>query len=218
MKSARGVLSAHEEQNRHLARELHDAVCQRLAAMGMEIDAMQQKPPRSSGELSRWLQQLSGKVASLANTMHEISHQLHPAVLDDLGLPEALNGECLAFSELYGNPVTFTAEKITEKLPPDLALCLYRIAQETLRNAGKHAPGAPVSVSLTGSSGAITLCVEDQGPGFGRLTARQRGLGFISMKERTRMVNGKLSVLSSEGKGTTVKVRVPVKRTAGQAS
>src|SRR5690348_13105531 len=87
----RMLISAQEEQNRNLARELHDVVSQKLAALAMEIDTLRLKPPRSSRELGRRLEQLSAKVARLGNTLHEISRQLHPAILEDLGLPEALH-------------------------------------------------------------------------------------------------------------------------------
>jgi len=204
------LLSAQEEQNKHLARELHDVVSQKLATLGIEIDTLERKPPKSREQLRARLRRLSTRVASLSNAMHEIARQLHPSILEDLGLADALRSECAVFSELYGNLVTFKAENLPENVPENVALCLYRIAQESLRNAGRHAPGAPVWVHLTGGLRAIELSVKDAGPGFRRERGRVRGLGLISMEERARLVKGKFRVLSEAGRGTVVEVRVPL--------
>lgn len=201
------LVSTLEEQNKSLARELHDVISQRLAALEMEIDVIEQNPPASTEELRSRLRRLSARVAGLAKTMHEISRQLHPAILDDLGLAEALRGECLLFSDLYQNPVSFQADNIPESLPDPVSLCLYRIAQESLRNIGKHARHAAASVMLTGTDSGIKLSIEDTGPG--ELTAG-KGLGLISMKERARLVNGTLRMQSRPGKGTLVEVKIPL--------
>jgi two-component system, NarL family, sensor kinase len=206
----RNLLSAQEEQNKSLARELHDVVSQKLAALGMEIGTLDRKPPKSRAELRARVRQISSRVTALAVTMHEISRRLHPAILEDLGLVEALNGECTALSELYGNPVTFGADNVPKKLPDNVTLCVYRIAQESLRNICRHAPGAAVSVKLAGGPGEIKLSVADGGPGFPPRPARSRGLGLIGMEERARLVKGKLRVISTPGKGTVVEVRVPL--------
>ena len=202
------LLSAQEEQNKSLARELHDVVCQKLAVLGMEIDAIERNPPDSAAELRTRLRQLSAKVSGLANTMHEISRQLHPAVLDDIGLAAALDGECRAFSELYGNRVMFHADGLMEPLPGDVALCLYRITQEGLRNIAKHAGGAEAWVTLTANTQEIVLSIEDSGLGFPH-PSPPGGLGLISMQERVRVIQGVFSICSIPGKGTHVEVRVP---------
>lgn len=205
------LLSTLEEQNKSLARELHDVVSQKLAALAMEIDVIERNPPASVEELRSRLRRLSDRVAGLAKTMHEISRQLHPAILDDLGLAEALRSECLLFSDLYQNPVSFQADNIPESLPDPVSLCLYRIAQESLRNIGKHARHATASVTLTGTGSGIKLSIEDRGPGG--LTVG-KGLGLIGMKERARLVNGKLHVLSPPGKGTLVEIEIPLPQLA----
>lgn len=207
------LVSTLEEQNRSLARELHDVISQRLAALAMEIDVIERNPPASAEELRSRLRRLSARVAGLAKTMHEISRQLHPSILDDLGLVEALRGECLLFSDLYQNPLSFRADNVPEPLPEPVSLCLYRIAQEGLRNIGKHARHAAASMTLTGSESGIRLSIEDTGPGG--LTAG-KGLGLIGMKERARLVNGKLRVKSQPGKGTRVEVEIPLPHPASE--
>jgi signal transduction histidine kinase len=142
--------------------------------------------------------------------MHEISRQIHPAILDDLGLAEALKSECLIFSDLYQTPVAFRAERVPGKLPEEVALCLYRIAQEGLRNIGKHARHAEAAVTLTGTGGGLRLSIEDAGPGTRIDPAARHGLGLISIKERARLVKGKVRVVSRPGRGTVVKVDVPL--------
>lgn len=207
---ARRELSTEEEQNKILARELHDVVSQRLAAVQMEIDLLERKPPKAVAELRATLRKVSGQIAALAETMHEISRQLHPAVLEDLGLAAALNGECETFSALYGNPVLFNAVNVPEEIPDAVALNLYRIAQESLSNVARHAPGAAVSMILSGGAGELTLWIEDTGPGFRSRAGRREGLGLISMQERARLVKGELRIASKKGKGTIVEVRVPL--------
>lgn len=208
------LVSTLEEQNKSLARELHDVVSQKLAALAMEIEVIERNPPESAEELRSRLRRLSAGVTGLAKTMHEISRQLHPAILDDLGLAEALRGECLLFSDLYQNPVSFQAENIPEALPDPVSLCLYRIAQESLRNIGKHARHAAASVTLTATDAGIKLSIEDAGSGGLR---PGKGLGLTGMKERARLVHGTLRVQSQPGKGTLVEVEIPLRQPARQA-
>lgn len=205
------LVSALEEQNKSLARELHDVISQRLAVLAMEIDVIERNPPASAEELRARLRRLSAGVAGLAKTTHEISRQLHPAILDDLGLAEAVRGECLLFSDVYQNAMSFQADNIPEPLPDPVSLCLYRIVQEGLRNIGKHARHAAASVTLTGTDSGIKLSIEDKGPGG---ATAGKGLGLIGMKERARLVNGKLRVLSPPGKGTLVEIEIPLPRRA----
>jgi two-component system, chemotaxis family, CheB/CheR fusion protein len=205
------LITAQEESSKHLARELHDVFSQKLAVLGMEITALQQTPPARPKALSGRLLQVAEEIGSLVKDIHQMSRQLHPAILDDLGLAAALNNECLAFSELYGVPVQFTPLKVPERLPEDVSLCLYRVAQESLRNIGKHAAPTEVRVALTGNKKQISLVIEDIGNGFELEEARGKGgLGLISMDERVRLVGGTFSIQSQPGKGTRVEVRIPL--------
>src|SRR5260370_36508899 len=102
-----------------------------------------------------------------------------------------------------------------QALPEDISLCLYRVAQESLRNIGKHGRAAAVRVALTGSASEIALAIDDRGEGFDLETIKgKKGLGLVSMEERVRLVNGTLSIRSKPGKGTRVRVRVPLRRSA----
>ena len=138
--------------------------------------------------------------------------RLHPAILDVLGLEAALKEECLGFSAQLGVPAHFESEGVPAPLPEDVSLCLYRVAQESLRNIAKHASATSVRVVLLGGEGGLTLRIEDTGNGFDLNEVKGKGgLGLISMEERARLVNGKLTIKSQPGKGTTVEVFVPLK-------
>jgi PAS domain S-box-containing protein len=205
------LISVQETGRKYLARELHDVFSQQLAVLGMEISAIEKRPPESPEELIDRLHRIAERIGSLAKEIHHISRRLHPAILDDLGLAAALNNECLAFSEQYGIPVEFTARSVEGPIPEDISLCLYRVAQESLRNIGKHAGAVEVFVELTFRGGEIVLTVEDVGDGFELEIGRGKGgLGLVSMDERVRLVNGTFSIRSEPGKGTRVEARVPL--------
>jgi PAS domain S-box-containing protein len=197
------LISAQEEERRRLARELHDDLTQRLAVLAIEAGKVEQ--------------QLQGgaEMIELSAVVHGISRQLHPSILDDLGLVNAIEAECMNFSQREGIQVKFTSKNVPATLPRDLALCLYRIAQESLRNIAKHAKTDKAVVTLAGTDGGILLSVRDYGMGFDPARVRGNGgLGLISMAERVRLIQGDLSVESRPGQGTRIEVRVPL--TSGQ--
>jgi signal transduction histidine kinase len=205
------LIEAQEHENRHLARELHDVFSQKLAVLGMEIAALGQKLPVSSRELKSRLQQFTEQIVFLSRDIHQISRQLHPAILDDLGLEAGLRNECLVFSQQQGIAAEFVSRDVPRSLPGDLSLCLYRVAQESLRNVGKHARAEEVRVDLSASDREIVLVIEDIGHGFDLQEGRGKGgLGLVSMEERIRLVNGSFSIRSQPGKGTRVEVRAPL--------
>jgi len=207
------LISVQEESNKHLARELHDVFSQKLAVLGMEITALEQRVTESPEALGNRLRQIAEQIGGLAKDIHQMSRQLHPAILDDLGLAAALNNECLAFAEQYGIPVEFTAQNVQEPIPEDVSLCLYRVAQESWRNIGKHAGATEVRAALSGGSEEIALVIEDFGDGFDLEEVRGKGgLGLVSMDERVRLVDGTFSIRSEPGRGTRVEVRVPLRR------
>ncbi len=208
------LINIQETENRELARELHDVFSQELAALGMEVSNLMASA-EIKGTLTRRLSSLGGKIRHLADEMHRASRQLHPAILTELGLEAALREECGAFSEQSGIPVEFTCEGLPASIPEEASLCLYRIAQEGLRNVRKHVGAGEARVQIKGKSDGVSIRVEDTGHGFDVAEARKKGgLGFISMEERVRLVNGKLDVRSKPGAGTTVDVFVPLKKAA----
>ena len=164
------------------------------------------------------------EIGMLAKDVHQLSRELHPSILDDLGLTAALRAECGAFSRQYGIPVRFEPSAIPEGLSSAISLGLYRIAQESLRNVGKHSRATAVRVTLAASErveqsdgigDTVRLVIEDNGSGFDLEQIKgRRGLGLVSMEERVRLVEGNLAIRSQPGSGTAVEVRIPVRRSA----
>ena len=206
------LITAHEDERRWLARELHDDITQRL--VGAAIDAA--KLP--GGDLSPSDIDARRSVAEtlmlLSENIHDLSYRLHPSVLNDLGLVEALKAECERVARSESVRVDVEAGKIPPSLPRDVALCIYRIAQEALRNIGRHAKASIVQLSLALKDGGLLLAVSDNGSGFEPGVQTRPSLGHASMRERIRLLGGKLEIQSTLGGGTTVVAWVPIPKAA----
>jgi two-component system, chemotaxis family, CheB/CheR fusion protein len=147
----------------------------------------------------------------LATGLREVSHQLHPSVIADLGLATAL-GEIAEQYREQGVDVTFVARNLPPSISTEVATGLYRIAQEALRNAVQHAPDAPILITLSCVDETLELKVEDPGPGFDIGKVRQvGGLGLLSMQERARLLGGSLAFATAPEEGTVITACVPVK-------
>ena len=201
------LLTVHENERRRLARELHDDVTQRLAALA--IDAARIDSGSSTTEGST--RSIRDGLVKLSEDVHALSYRLHPSVIDDLGLVEALKAECDRVARAGSVSVDVHAREIPQKLPQDTALCLFRIAQEALRNVVRHARASAVEVSLAPMEGGLQLAVSDNGAGFD--AARDSGrhsLGHASMRERVHLLGGEVDIESTPGHGTTVIAWVPL--------
>jgi signal transduction histidine kinase len=209
-KLAAKLLHAQEEERRRIAREMHDDWTQRLALLGIDIAKLEKHigtPETALPLLAKMQEQLVG----LCEDVHAVSRQLHPSILDDLGLVEALRSECASFTHREGITVDYRPKEVPATLPKDVALCIYRVAQEALRNLAKHAAVHEAKVTLIGTGPELLLRVQDKGIGFDPAGGHmQPGLGLSSMEERVNLIQGKLSVTSAPGRGTTVEVRAPL--------
>jgi signal transduction histidine kinase len=211
-KLAAKLLHAQEEERRRIAREMHDDWTQRLALLGIDLAKLEKRlgAPATALPLLRTMQE---RLVRLSENVHALSRQLHPSILDDLGLVEALRSECASFSRREGIAVVYRPEEIPATVPNDVALCVYRVAQEALRNVAKHAAVNEAWVSLIATGPELLLRVQDKGIGFDPAGGHsQPGLGLSSMEERVRLIQAKLSVTSAPERGTTVEVRVPLAR------
>jgi signal transduction histidine kinase len=209
-KLAAKLLHAQEEERRRVAREMHDDWSQRLAVLSLEIGNLEKHigSPELALPLLRAMQQ---QLVGLSDDVHALSRQLHPSILDDLGLVEALRSECASFSRRERIAVDYCPQEMSVRLPKDVALCVYRVAQEALRNVAKHAAVNEAVVSLVVMGPELVLRVEDKGTGFDPAAVRSHpGLGFSSMEERVRLIGGEVSVTSAPQQGTRVVVRVPL--------
>jgi signal transduction histidine kinase len=201
------LLSVQENERRRLARELHDDLAQRMALLAIEAGKLdiEECNPGAQGIL----QNLKDKLIDISEDIHRISRQLHPSIIEDLGLVEALKSEINSFSRLEEIPVNFEPEPGLDNPPMDIAVSLFRVTQESLRNIKKHAHARNVTVQLAREDGSLLLTVSDDGRGFSPDVVRNHpGLGLKSMRERMRLINGSISYMSRQGQGTIVKARV----------
>ncbi|HXV61986.1 MAG TPA: ATP-binding protein [Vicinamibacteria bacterium] len=205
---ARRLLTAHEDERRRLAQELHEDLSQTLARIAIDAARMRQAPSSSVGELAVAMRD---QLVRLSEHVHALSYRLHPSVLDDLGFKDALQVECDRFSRQESIRADLTSFEGPSELPSETALCLYRIAQEALRNVARHSGASRVSLAVTTTNGHLQMKVSDDGLGFAPRQRVTRSLGHASMRERARLVHGKLDIESAPGRGTTVTVSVPMK-------
>jgi signal transduction histidine kinase/ABC-type uncharacterized transport system substrate-binding protein len=197
------LITAHEDERRRLARELHDDLTQRLARLAIDAGKIEHSPPASNhAEPGRTMRE---ELVHLSEDVHALSYRLHPSLLDDLGLVEALNAECDGFSRRESIQVEFKPRDIPREIPWETALCLFRVAQESLRNVARHSGASAAEVSLRKVDGGIEMAVHDNGTGFDPAHDRGRhSLGLASMKERVHLLGGELDIDSAPGRGTTV--------------
>jgi PAS domain S-box-containing protein len=204
----RRLVHAQEKEHRRIARELHDDLTQRLAVLAIDAGMLERLPgcPPDIGERARGMRE---QLVALSESVHSLSRQLHPSILDDLGLVDALRSECLSLGQRDGLTVKYHAHDVPTDLPRDVALCVYRVAQEALRNVARHAQSSRASVRLVANERELVLCVRDRGAGFEVAARGKAGLGLESMRERARLIQARLTVRSWRGQGTKITMRVP---------
>jgi len=203
------LMKAQEEERIRIAGELHDGVLQKLASLALQLGTATLELPADS-EPKAEVREVEKKLIEVGAEIRQLSHELHPAVLQEAGLPTALSSYCEEFSSLRGIPISFRADDGVEVLSPGAALCIYRVAQEALGNVAKHAKAKQVQVRLTRSDDRVCLSVSDDGVGFNpEGSGKSGGLGLINMRERVRQLNGTFEFESQPGHGTTVKAQVP---------
>jgi signal transduction histidine kinase len=207
------LIYAHEEERSRLARELHDDLAQRLAVFAIDVGKLEKTLMDPPAPVQEQLREMEKNIGGLSQDVHRLSRQLHPSILDDLGLVKAVESECMNFSRREGIEIVFNHENISMGIPKDVSLSLYRIVQEGLRNISKHACAEHISISLKGIDHDVLLSVQDDGIGFDWAEVqKQPGLGFSSMQERARLINGELSIQSQPDKGTVITLSVPFPR------
>lgn len=203
------LLTTFEQERRRLARELHDDFTQRLARLAIDAAQVERLGVAAGGGST--LPRLREELVRLSEDVHTLSRQLHPSILDDLGLAEALRSEVERFARSAGFAVDLRLAETPLELPAETALCLYRVAQEALRNIAHHARASRVEVVLHEKEGGLELGLRDDGVGFAATAGRRKpGLGHVSLRERLHLVGGQLEITSVPGEGTIVLARVPL--------
>jgi two-component system sensor histidine kinase UhpB len=209
------LINAQEEERKRISRELHDDLSQKLALLAFDASGLLVEPAPPAEKRNEQILGLQTHVQQLAQSVRQLSHELHPSILDDLGLVAALEELCEEFSAREGIEVVFESEAVPTVLPIDIASCLYRVSQEALHNVLKHAQASQARLKLSTSADGIHLCIRDNGVGFDSEAGLSRpGLGIVSMKERVRQVQGEFSIDSWPKQGTEVRAFVPLPRNA----
>ena len=205
------LIDVQEAERRRISRELHDDLNQQIATLSMGISQLKRKVPQQDGQLVADLDQLRKTANGLTDEVRRLSHQLHPAVLEHLGLVPALESYIASFRDEEQINVQFTADIGEVRIPFQTSICVYRVAVEALRNVARHSGAASAAVSLKRSQKGLELQVSDSGKGFDVETSRQGGgLGLISIEERLRVLQGDCYVSSAPERGTTLVARVPL--------
>ena len=197
--TSRKLIDAQERERQRIARELHDDIGQTLTLAEIEIDRMMTHP--RDPEPGVRLHKLRDQMTMVSQGIWELSHGLYPSNLEILGLVTALHRLCADLREQTRLDVLCEKRDIPDPLPPDVSLCLYRVAQEALQNIVRHSHATSASVQLRAQSGRLLLQVVDDGVGFDQARVAY-GLGFASMRERLNAVNGGLDIYSQPGRGT----------------
>src|SRR5262245_5017249 len=210
----RRLLKAQEEERSRIALELHDDVSQQAVALAIDLQRINDS---AQGPAQKIVRDAQKRVKSLLKSVHDLSHRLHPANLRLVGLLAAL-GQLQRDLSRPGITITVASENVDAMLPDDIALCLFRTAQEAMQNAVKYSGARSIQVQLKGGQDAIALKIIDDGVGFDVEAAAGKGLGLISMLERAESVGGTLKVVSRKGAGTRLQVTVPYRTSQHQAS
>ena len=211
------LMKVQEAERMRISGELHDGVLQQITSLTLRLGKVRRREPPDSEDRAT-ITGLQQQLIQIGTDIRHLSHELHPALLQEAGLPAALSSYCEEFSTVRGLPVSCETDESVKELSPGAALCLYRIAQEALGNAAKYSEAKKVEVRLTRSDGRVWLSVSDNGVGCTPdQVGKSGGLGLINMRERVLQLDGKFEFNSEPGRGTTVKATVPF-RAASEVS
>jgi two-component system sensor histidine kinase UhpB len=209
-RASRAALRAQEEERARVARDLHDEVNQALTGVLLRLEATREEaPPELEPELAE-----TRKLANQAmEELLSLARQLRPTALDDLGLKAAIAGQVSELGKARNVKTRFSADGDFSDLDADVQLVVYRVAQEALTNAAQHSEASSVAAELHRSEERVELKVSDDGRGFSFAEA-EGGLGLAGMRERALLVDGDVEIHSRPGEGTTVWLRIEVRRPA----
>ena len=210
------LITAQETERSRIARDLHDDINQQLASLSIALSSVKRRLQNGEAEgVAEEVARLQQRIVDVTHVTRQLSHELHPGVLEHAGLVAALRGHCAEFGAQHGIDVTFTAAAGINGVPAETALCLYRVTQEALRNVAAHAVAGTARVALTPAGKSLELSILDDGQGFDLAAARRRGgVGLVSLDERVRLVGGSLRIETQPQRGTEVVVSVPLRGAA----
>jgi PAS domain S-box-containing protein len=206
------LIEAQDEERKRIAREIHDDYNQRLAVLAIDLEELAENVGESSGEGSQKVHELFNRISELGADLHSLSHRLHSSTLESLGLVAGLKAFCAEFSDQQGIQVDFASENVPRGIPGDMALCIFRIAQEALRNVKRHSGANRAEVRLEWSDNSLHLSVFDRGRGFdSNKPSVECGIGIRSMEERLRLLGGQLEIHTRPMEGSRIHAWLPFK-------
>jgi PAS domain S-box-containing protein len=210
------LITAQDMERRRLSQELHDDFSQQLASLSVDIQHIEKCLPVPDTDPGKsGLQALRRRVLQIANQVHQLAYQLHPSILDDLGLVAALRSYLSDWEVHESIKVNFNAPDFAHPTPDPIAACLYRVVQEGLRNVARHSQSSQVALTLTYDDEELSLSIRDWGIGFSKNQQDgHRGLGIWSMRERVHLVKGSFFIKSRRRQGTEILVQVPLARSS----
>jgi len=206
----RSLIAFQEDERKRIGRELHDDITQRLSLLAVDLDLLARCAQGIRPTYKNELERVTANVRSMASDVQALSHRLHPSKLEQLGLVPALKSLCRDVGKQGGIRAGFSSSPTLPTLSGPVQLCIYRVAQECLRNVVKHSKATGVHVELRLRREQLSLSITDDGIGIDpKLQRTREGLGFVSMRERLRIVDGRFTVRSKPGEGTRIEVCVP---------
>jgi signal transduction histidine kinase len=209
---SRRLVQAQEVERKSLSRELHDEVGQMLTALGIELANLNSLRVSDQGAFRAHVEDAKRLNTDAMRVIRDLAMGLRPSMLDDLGLAPALEWQGREFSRHTGVPATVHVEGVLDDLPEAHRTCIYRVVQEALTNCAKHAQARNVTVSVNGQAQSVVVVVEDDGVGFHSASRSRPGLGLLGIEERVQELEGTLDIISHPGRGTILRVKIPVKR------
>jgi PAS domain S-box-containing protein len=203
--------SVREQEKSRIARELHDELAQSLTALKMDVAWLRERFPAGDGPMSKKLSDIDSLLNNTVAATRRISADLRPLVLDDLGLVPAVEWLVQKFTERNGIPCELAIGAPDLELGDPHASAVFRILQESLTNAARHARASRIEVSIERSDGVVALRVRDNGRGFSPDDPRKPGsFGLMGLRERAYLLGGEVNIASEPGRGTTIEVRIPL--------
>jgi signal transduction histidine kinase len=205
------LINVQESTRAMIARDLHDEVCQELVAISLGLTSLRSSHQMPEPMFQEALRRLHQRMLTTVEGVRRLSHDLHPASLRLLGLPAALRAHCVEVEKQFDVQVNLNVGADVGTIAQDVSLCLFRIAQEALRNGAVHGEARHMTVSLARVADEIELTISDDGCGFDADAARDGGgLGLVSMEERVHLAGGRFEILSRPRIGTSIRARVRV--------
>jgi PAS domain S-box-containing protein len=205
------LIRSQETERRHVALELHEDINQRLAALSIALNMLERElsgPPEAVREKLTVLQE---RTAALIDDVRQLSRQLHPAGIEHVGVASGLRSLCNDFSRKEDIAIQLVTPDSPEQVSFDVALCLYRVTEESLRNIQRHSGAKSARVTLAAKKDGLRLSISDDGVGFDIDKAQPaQGVGLLSMEERVRLLNGSFRIKSHLRTGTELEVFVPL--------